>query len=172
MRRLYLVRHAEAADLDGGHATCDADRKLTPKGRRQARRMAALLDAVGLANPVVAASPLLRAVQTAEILAQRLVTEDLVIPMPAMAPGGDAEDVLAFLRSLHGRDLVAVGHMPDLALMAAWLLGAAGRGGIEFKKAGTAAFRFDGTIAPGMAVLEWLVHPRLTRARRLMGTAS
>jgi len=163
MPRLYLVRHADAADLGESRATADADRALTPKGRRQARRVAAFLKAAGTDKPLVISSPLLRAMQTAEILARSLSKEG-VASSPSLAPGGDPEGILRTLRSAKDRDLVAVGHAPDIARTAAWLIGAPPHSQIEFKKAGTAAIRFEDKIGPGLATLEWLVQPRLIKA--------
>lgn len=164
MPLLYLVRHAEAADLGEGAAACDADRELTPKGRRQACSLAKFLQASGADNPLVVSSPLLRAIQTAEILARRL-SEDGPSVLPSLAPGGKPEGIIRTLRSLGGRDLVAVGHMPDLATAVAWFIGAPLQTQIAFKKSGTAAIRFDKKIARGVALLEWLIQPRLIKGR-------
>jgi phosphohistidine phosphatase len=160
--RLYLIRHADAVELAEGRTMRDAERELTRKGRRQAKRLAGFLQAVGVTTPAVISSPLLRALQTAQILSRCLAAGD-VTSTPALAPNGDPGDVLETVSSFEERDVLAVGHMPDLGRMAAWLLGAPEHDRFAFRKTATAAFRFEGRPTPGTAVLEWIVQPCLLK---------
>ena len=59
--RLYFLRHAEA-----GEAAADAERELTAKGRRDARRIGRYLKATEVVFDRAYTSPLVRARQTAE----------------------------------------------------------------------------------------------------------
>ena len=68
--KLYLVRHAEAIERSG--TTPDASRYLTTKGRLAFRKIARRGRKAGIAPAVIFTSPLLSAVQTAEILAEQL----------------------------------------------------------------------------------------------------
>ena len=65
--KIYLVRHAEAVPEDG--AVRDDDRWLTPRGREAARGLARLLREQQVEPDAVLTSPLPRALQTAELLA-------------------------------------------------------------------------------------------------------
>jgi phosphohistidine phosphatase len=112
---LILWRHAEAFDLqEGGN---DLDRALTPKGERQAARMAQWLQRRLTAGTRVLVSPARRAQQTARALEWRLRTAE------ALAPGGDVDALLAAARWPDARDAVLiVGHQPTLGVAAARLL--------------------------------------------------
>ena len=63
--KLYLVRHAEAIERSG--TTPDANRYLTPKGRTAFRKIVRRARKAGIAPGIIFTSPLLRAVQTAEV---------------------------------------------------------------------------------------------------------
>jgi phosphohistidine phosphatase len=112
---LILWRHAEAFDLR--ELTDDLDRALTPKGERQARRMAEWLNRHLTAGTRVLASPARRAQQTAQALERRFKT------VPALAPDGTVEGLLAAARWPDARDAVlVVGHQPTLGMTAGYLL--------------------------------------------------
>ena len=167
--QLYLIRHAEAEDL-GGTLTRDFDRPLTAKGHVQSQSLAKAFADWEIVIDVVAASPLVRAHQTAtELLSvwapgTRPVTcDDLAIgclrpakltsrlvELPAMGPR---------LPSRAEKAVAAVGHMPDLGSYLEWLVGAAA-GTIHFAKAGAACVQLRGTeIGRGCGVLQWLITP-------------
>lgn len=112
---LILWRHAEAFDpREGGD---DLDRALTPKGERQAARMADWLGRHLTAGTRVIASPARRAQQTARALDRGFKT------VPALAPDGSVEGLLAAARWPDARDAVlVVGHQPALGMTAGYLL--------------------------------------------------
>jgi phosphohistidine phosphatase len=113
---LVLWRHAEAED-----GLPDLARALTPKGEKQARRMAQWLNDRLPESARVLASPAMRAQQTARALTdlggRKLRT------VAALAPDTEVEDFLRAVDWPHGRQLVvAVGHQPTLGLVASRLL--------------------------------------------------
>jgi len=112
---LILWRHAEAFELR--ELTDDLERALTPKGERQAQRMAAWLNRHLTAGTRVLASPARRTQQTAQALDRRFKT------VPALAPDGTVEGLLAAVRWPDARDAVlVVGHQPTLGMTAGYLL--------------------------------------------------
>jgi phosphohistidine phosphatase len=112
---LVLWRHAEAFELR--ELTDDLDRALTPKGERQAQRMASWLNRQLPAGARVLASPARRAQQTAAALERRTKT------VAALAPDGTVEGLLAAARWPDSREpVLVVGHQPTLGLAAAYLL--------------------------------------------------
>lgn len=129
MHQLYIVRHAEAEP----EKTTDHVRRLTPKGRRQAARLGRFCSEQELAVGPIFTSPLVRAVQTAELLAEAVgvkvhVRRDLGA---GMAP----DRLRSFLREQRAcESLLVVGHEPDLSEAAADLLGCA-PGRLRLKKA-------------------------------------
>jgi phosphohistidine phosphatase len=119
---LIVWRHAEAED-----GMPDLERALTPKGRKQADRVAQWLLLRMPARFAVISSPAARALQTAQALGVPVKTDR------ALAPGASAE---AILKACGWPDYkstaVVVGHQPDLGRVVAELLGA--RGGLSLKK--------------------------------------
>ena len=111
---LILWRHAEA--VEPTLALADADRALTPKGHKQAERMARWLN-LHLPRATVLASPALRTRQTADALGRKARTVD------ALAPGRGVDELL---RAAGWPDaalpVIVVGHQPTLGQVAAHLL--------------------------------------------------
>jgi phosphohistidine phosphatase len=111
--RLYLVRHAEAAPGEP-----DELRALTPEGRRQAEELAERLRADGVEPDAILTSPLLRARETGDALAEATGVE--AQPDERLAPGATVEDVRAAVAG-RGETVVVVGHQPDCGQIAAAL---------------------------------------------------
>jgi phosphohistidine phosphatase len=166
---LYLIRHAEAEDIGPGGVTRDFDRPLTPHGRNQAQALAQAFAKRHLLVDTLAASPLVRAYQTA--------VEFLSILAPGMRPvtcdelaidklkSNSLSEFLAHLPprgertpSREEKTVAAVGHMPDLGSYLEWLIGAAD-GTIHIAKAGVACVRFEDVPAKASGELLWLVTP-------------
>jgi phosphohistidine phosphatase len=154
--QLLLLRHAAAEEARPG--LTDAERALTPRGRERMALAVPGLLAWGLRPARLLASPLLRARQTAEIVADACAAPVEVLPALAALP---SEQLLAELR---GADALAVGHEPWISQLCAWLvvgrIGAAA--GFPFKKGGAALL--DGEPAPGGMRLVALLPPRVLRA--------
>ena len=109
---LILWRHAEAED-----GVQDHERRLTDKGVRQAKKMAAFLRSRLPDNTHILVSPAVRAQQTAQALTREFDTE------PAIAPGASPQDVLKTAGWPTGDgSVLVVGHQPYLGETAALLL--------------------------------------------------
>jgi phosphohistidine phosphatase len=111
--RLYLIRHAEAEKGEP-----DELRRLTPEGREAARRLGKELAAEDIA--VVLSSPLLRARETAELVAKACGIEAEVDER--LAPGATVADVRAAADE-RGDGVAMVGHQPDCSEIALALTG-------------------------------------------------
>jgi phosphohistidine phosphatase len=126
--KLYVMRHGPAEDhADSG---VDADRALTASGRDRVRAVAKVLVDAGESPAHIVTSPLVRAVQTAEIVA--LVTKlfdrgGTVEVRRALAPGGDASRLALGFASEQRRRVLFVGHEPDLSTLVARLVGSFAR---------------------------------------------
>jgi phosphohistidine phosphatase len=160
---LYLVRHAIAEDHS---ATGDADRALTPEGKAKMAQATRGLRKLKLRPDLILTSPLRRARETAEILAQGL-DEPKVEVMRELSPAAAVASVIPALRP-HARrpSLALVGHEPNLGHLASLLLaGTESRFALEFKKGGVAciAAELSGEGVRG-AVLRWLVTPKFLRS--------
>lgn len=112
---LILWRHAEAEVLQPGQD--DLQRALTPKGERQARRMAAWLNHRLPATTRVLVSPARRCRQTAEALGRELRI------VPTLAPEAPIEALIEAARWPRASEPVLIcGHQPTLGRLAARLL--------------------------------------------------
>jgi len=160
--KLFLVRHAEAVERSG--TTPDASRCLTTKGRLAFRKIARRVRRAGIAPDVIFTSPLLRAVQTAEILAERLKCKGDVFVAKELSPGFDLM-ALRFLLARAGdpREVAFVGHEPDLGILAAMLLDVPG--GFPLRKGAVLAMEADGSARKGSAKFLWKTDGKGTDTR-------
>lgn len=112
---LILWRHAEAHLLREGQT--DVQRALTPKGERQAQRMADWLNQRLAQSTRLLVSPALRAQQTAKALGRHGKTVE------ALSPEATPDDLLAAVRWPESNEpVLVVGHQPTLGLVVARLL--------------------------------------------------
>jgi phosphohistidine phosphatase len=110
-------------------------------------------------------SPLVRARQTAEILAAAFDSRPHIIQTESLAPGGSYQSVLNELEKHSKRGQIAlVGHEPEIGELAARLAGS--RHAFEFKKGGVC--RVDvATLPPGgPGTLRWFATPAMLRSLR------
>ena len=167
--QLLVIRHAIAEDREEFAVTGQDDdlRPLTREGRRRMRRAARGLRALVPKLGVLAASPLVRADQTAEVLAGEYGGGKWE-SWPELSPGVHPSMLLDRLRSLHveGGPVAVVGHEPDLGEMVSWLL--SGRAGsfVELKKGAACLLEFEGPPDPERARLLWLLAPGQLRRLR------
>jgi phosphohistidine phosphatase len=153
--QVLLIRHGIAIDEKPGLG--DEERFLTAEGRKKTQLVGALLrKQMGRLDRVLT-SPLVRAVQTAEIVARELECEDVRVAM-ALAPGAAMSRVDAAIEdALDAERLALVGHEPAMSAIAAHLLGLSSFPR-AFKKAGVCAVTLDEPGAVG--TFEWFIVPR------------
>jgi phosphohistidine phosphatase len=140
---IVLLRHGHAIDEAPGLG--DAGRALSGKGRKATRKAARWLARRGKKQRPreIWTSPLVRAVQTAEIAAEALKLEDEVVVRAELSPGGSPDDLLRSLAEHRGTGpLLLVGHEPDLSVAAALLLGERSYPGLA--KSGVVAIEWEG----------------------------
>ena len=161
---VLLVRHGIA--IDAGPGVADADRALTPAGARKMTAIARGLRRLGVRPDAIVSSPLLRAQQTAERLQQVLLPDQEVEIYAALAPGNDPSDTVKGLAAYRGaRQLVLVGHQPDMGELAAYLLtGSTALVAFEFKKGAVAAIDVPSLPPRSAGLLRWFLAPRHLRA--------
>jgi phosphohistidine phosphatase len=150
--QLLLVRHGDAVEHG---ARIDGERWLTEKGRRVTRAVADALRDAGVTPARMMTSPLVRAVQTCEILAAAQSLEGPIEVLPALVPNGDPSQVILALDGLDDDAHIAlVGHEPNVSALASALLGVAVP---PFEKSAVCALRRgpDGAYA-----FEWMLRPR------------
>jgi phosphohistidine phosphatase len=162
---LVLVRHGIAEDRDAFAKTGDSDdqRPLTKQGRWKMEKTARGLRHVEPSLAVIATSPLVRAAQTAAIVAAEYRGVD-VTTVRALAPDAPVDAFLNWLRRQRSAAAVAaVGHEPHLSTLATWLCTAVDCSAVEMKKGGACAVQFESTPAAGHGRLLWALSPALLR---------
>jgi phosphohistidine phosphatase len=151
-RQLWLLRHADAEP----HGTReDSERRLTERGREQARAAGLALERLGTGFDAVLFSPKVRARETAELAAETWSEEQRsrLGVHPPLAGDFDAAQALEALAATPGeKRLLLIGHEPDLSRVIAELSGCRA----DLKKGGVAALRLEG--ASGELVV--LLRPR------------
>jgi phosphohistidine phosphatase len=160
-RELYLVRHAIAAER-GREWPDDTLRPLTARGMAKFERAVAGLANLKIVVDEVLTSPLVRAHQTADLLASGLSNRPPVRVLDALAPGhGPARVLEEVARVARGRRVALVGHEPGLGELAAFLIGA--RRAMVFKKGGVCRIDLEpgGDGSPGALV--WFLTPKILR---------
>ncbi|HEY6176365.1 MAG TPA: phosphohistidine phosphatase SixA [Kofleriaceae bacterium] len=120
--QVFLIRHAEAAQET--LAMRDPHRHLTPTGRGQARDLGDRLRWHDCTPTHIWSSPLVRAIQTAELVASGLGCDIAVETLPALAPDENPRTVASALAALpHDATVLLVGHEPGLSAVGALLVG-------------------------------------------------
>jgi phosphohistidine phosphatase len=164
--QLLIIRHAIAEDRDEFAETgaSDDDRPLTPFGKRRMRRNARGLRRVAPRIDVLATSPLVRADQTARIVAEEFhVTE--VETVEALRPDARLRDALRWIAKQPADAVVAVvGHEPHLSKLTTWLMSGVEAEQVSIKKGGASLLDFSKKPAAGGGTLEWLLTPAQLRS--------
>jgi len=161
---LYLVRHAIAAER-GSEWPDDTKRPLTERGVSRFKEAVKGLRHLDVTVDEIFTSPLVRARQTAELLAAGLDAKPPVKVLDALAPGHSFTSLMSQLAKVAKRRRVAlVGHEPDLGELAAHLIGA-GRA-LAFKKGGVCRIDIGSLAAKRAGSLIWFFPPTVLRQVR------
>lgn len=143
--RVLFVRHGEAEESGHGIPGQDEARKLVRAGRQETRWLGRALELLRFKPQVILSSPLARAGETAEVLAETIGRAPEVTACEALAPDGswpELMEVLSDLAARKGQDILvfAVGHQPLLSEM---ILSALGGPEQEFKLRKSACVGLD-----------------------------
>jgi phosphohistidine phosphatase len=155
--KLYFLRHGvavERPEWKGG----DAERPLTEDGKERMTRSAAVIAGLDLELDAILTSPLARARQTADIVAEALNAKDKLLVESRLGIGFNRDQLTEILRDHTGCEaLMLIGHEPSFSETIGALIGG---GRIVCKKGGLACVKLgDRTSLKGE--LLWLIPPRL-----------
>lgn len=164
---LYILRHGVAEDgppAGGG----DGARRLTPRGRDKVRAAAAGMRALGLKLDALLTSPMVRAAETAELVAAAYSNGPKPETLAALSAGVSPAETVTALKPYERHDhVMIVGHEPGLSSVASLLLtGSANNLTLDLKKCGLAALELADGVGRGRAQLCWMLTPRQLRRLR------
>ncbi len=133
---IYLMRHADAVAGE-----VDAERALSERGRAQVSRVCETLRRAGGFSPAeIWHSPLVRARETAELLASGLGLQAPLKLVPGLEPDDDPAAIAARLSGL-AESVALVGHEPHMGVLASLMVRGPGESPVyfPFPKAGVLA---------------------------------
>lgn len=163
---LYLLRHGLAAADDDPAVTHDSQRPLTDKGVKRMRRAARGLRRLDIDFDAILTSPLLRARQTADIVAATLGMESRLEEISGLAPESSVEHLLFGLTRYQDRGhLLLVGHQPLLGQTLASLIAGSQGAKLDFdlRKGSLCKIAIDGLPTTRPGTLHWLLTAKQLR---------
>jgi len=160
MSELYVLRHGIAVP-HGTPDVAEEERPLTSKGEKRTRQVARGLRRLGVKPERIITSPLPRALETAEIVADVLGMSDRLEASDALHADRGAPAIRDWLFGRTEDRLMIVGHNPRLSeLLGLLVTGTTDYPLCELKKGGVAALS---TRPEGGHILDWIAQPRLLR---------
>ncbi|MBD3343672.1 MAG: phosphohistidine phosphatase SixA [Chitinivibrionales bacterium] len=163
---IILVRHGIAVDRTAPGISSDEERTLTDEGIAKTRNAARGLKEMGVVPQRIISSPLVRARQTAEVVASVCAPKSKIETSALLSPGEPLSATTGWLEKQKEINIMLVGHMPDTAELASLLLSTTPTLDIRFKKAAACCISFTGKCKSGAGCLEWLLQPKHLRMCR------
>ncbi len=158
---LYFLRHGEAGNRQK-LIVADTKRTLTASGRGEIEEVAKSLSRLKVKPDLIMTSPLARARETAEIIANAQKLRNLE-QWEELKPEGNIQQFYDRLSKFKSdASLLVVGHEPNLTAMISEIIGAPG-GRLVLKKGGIARVRVDKLVPKVSGELRWLLSPGLIK---------
>ncbi len=153
---LYILRHGKAGEA--GHGMPDAERRLTRKGRAEIEGVARWMAEQEITFDAVAASPLLRAAETAAIIAETPGLAENPETWEELVPGGNPDDLCRTIDRYSDRDAVLiVGHEPLLSSLIGRIIGGSEGAAVVMGKGSLAKIRNFSFASRPSGELHWLL---------------
>ncbi|HXY68118.1 MAG TPA: phosphohistidine phosphatase SixA [Gemmatimonadales bacterium] len=157
---VILVRHAKAENRDANTWPDDDQRPLTAEGRAEQRAATRSMKKMGIKFDFLVTSPLLRARETADILAKGYRWPEPPQVADELGHAYGAGAVVKLLAKFPpGATVALVGHEPDLSNLAGALVTRDGRLNIAVKKSGVVGIEFEGPAEEGQGTLLYQLKP-------------
>ena len=162
---LYIIRHAIAQPLGQKNDFLDEKRALTPEGRERIRKAARGLRKLGVEFDFILSSPLVRAVETTEIIAHALgLSSKDVEQTETLAPKASSDELFAEIKRRAGAESVAlVGHQPDLGNLISQIVTGGEGLRVQLKKGSVCFIDVVETVPTLRGTLVWLLTPKQLR---------
>jgi phosphohistidine phosphatase len=161
---LYILRHGKAEEPG---KTDDSKRALTPAGKKEIRDIARWMRKEKFRFDTIASSPLIRASETAGIVASELNTKNRLEMWDELAPGGDM-DTVCYHAGQSGDDasILIVGHEPSLSALIGRIISDGGTTSVIVSKGSLAKIRNYSFDSRPSGYLQWLITSKQIRAMR------
>jgi len=163
--QLYFLRHAIAVPR-GTPGYPNDDRPLTEEGILKMRDAAQGISFLVDGFTTIFSSPLKRAFQTAEIVAEALGQKDRIEICDELLPGSSFESIGMRLKKMkRNASVLLVGHEPEIGYFASAMLGSE-HSVIQFKKGALCRIDTESFMLHEPGVLIWHLPPKQLRALR------
>ena len=170
--KIIFIRHALAEELGHGKPGLDELRRIVKPGATQTRHLAVALALLRLRPDILLTSPLVRARETADVIAENMKRCPQPLETAALAPEGSWGDLRHEIArhgvQLAGRKgnkeavLFAVGHQPNLSQMIMEALGSDPHE-IRMKKSACVGLTWNDDKPQGMAGIFLALDPTLAK---------
>jgi phosphohistidine phosphatase len=158
---LYILRHGIAVEHGAAGYENDDERPLTGKGERKMWSIAEAIKALEISFDSILSSPLVRARQTAEIVAESLKCERRLELTDALSPQHTAKPLIQYLQDQRAvDDVLLVGHEPFLSQFISLLISGNTGTSVLLKKGGFCKLSTEHLKHGKCATLEWLLTPK------------
>lgn len=151
---IYLIRHGDAEKVAIGKK--DYDRELTPSGKLKLKSAAKSWKNIIDNFDCIYSSPLTRAYQTAQIIAEVFELKNKIIVDNKISPGCKSDSILELANAAGKEDIAFVGHQPDFSEILSELISNKDAY-IEFKKGAIAKIVFGSKARLSRGILEFLI---------------
>jgi len=159
-----LLRHGIAVEREEWDGP-DTDRPLTERGAKRVSQVASGLKWLEVQPTYIFSSPLVRALETADIVQASLSIPSAVKRADELLPDANPERLLALFRDLPPEaSVLCVGHEPHLGVTASLMLAGRPSTAFPFKKAGACLIELASPPKIGRGVLRWWMEPGQLRA--------
>jgi phosphohistidine phosphatase len=161
---LYFIRHGIAEELGEKNEFSDEKRSLTRDGQKKMRGAARGMARLGIELDVLFTSPVVRAMETSEIIAAELgLKSNTIRQTPYLAPGAQHTELLTELKGQEATSVALVGHQPDLGDLVSRIVAGSGGLSIDLRKGGICCVEVTETVPSLRGDLVWLLTPKQLR---------
>lgn len=160
MLELYMIRHGPAGKTmeDGIN---DDKRPLTKKGNEKMKDIAKALRDQKISFDMILTSPLLRSMETAEIVNDYCGATKEVTITDLLIPGASCNNLIKFLNKFkEAKRIAIIGHEPFLSSFASYCISKNMTSLMKLKKGGILKVEINDTIRPGRCILSALMEPK------------
>lgn len=155
---LYLIRHSEAERVSTQKK--DFDRELTNEGIELLKSAVNYWRRIIHGLDIIVTSPLVRAVQTSEIIADKFNYIKEVIKDNNLGTGANTGDLIELINTISAENIACIGHQPDLSNHVSNLISNKGCT-LHFPPAAICKIRFSGQVKFSRGELIYLIPPEI-----------